>query len=182
MRNPETTRGAPPASDLSTEDLTRPRQGAREETEPRVYPGEAGPVTGTAPASEAPPPEAASAPEAEAEPAPMSEAAPEAEAEPAPMSEASGVPVGEPLVPSGDAGDYRDRWQQIQGTFVDDPREAVRNADTLVAEVIQSLATTFADHKRDLEAQWSRGEEIQTEELRVALQHYRAFFNQLLDA
>ncbi|MEU2153587.1 hypothetical protein ABZ532_00945 [Streptomyces sp. NPDC019396] len=167
MRNPETTRGAPPASDLSTEDLTQPRQGTREETEARIYPGEAAPVTGTAPASEAPPPEAVSEPEA------------------APMSEASGEPVREPLeplVPSGEAGNYRDRWQQIQGTFVDDPREAVRNADTLVAEVIQSLATTFADHKRDLEAQWSRGEEIQTEELRVALQHYRAFFNQLLDA
>ncbi|MCX5098367.1 hypothetical protein [Streptomyces sp. NBC_00439] len=85
----------------------------------------------------------------------------------------------EPLLGSEQAG-FRDRWQRIQGTFVDDPREAVGAADTLVAEVMQALATTFSERKQGLEGQWQRGEEVPTEELRVALQRYRSFFNRLL--
>ncbi|MEU6814171.1 hypothetical protein [Streptomyces sp. NPDC046860] len=88
----------------------------------------------------------------------------------------------DPLIAHQEAEDYRGRWAKIQGTFVDDPKEAVRSADALVADVIQSLAATFADHKKDLEGQWSRGEQVETEGLRVALQQYRTFFNQLLDA
>lgn len=76
---------------------------------------------------------------------------------------------------------FRSRWQRIQGDFVDDPREAVSAADTLVAEVMQALARTFSDHKQGLEGQWQRGEEVPTEELRVALQRYRSFFNRLLN-
>ncbi|MFD5793008.1 hypothetical protein ACFWIO_05610 [Streptomyces diastatochromogenes] len=86
----------------------------------------------------------------------------------------------QPLIDPADARSYRDRWEQIQGTFVDEPKDAVRSADALVAEVIRSLAETFADHKRELEDQWSRGEEVETEGLRVALRRYRTFFNQLL--
>ncbi|WP_338676064.1 hypothetical protein V1460_26160 [Streptomyces sp. SCSIO 30461] len=171
MRNPETARGAPPAADLSTEDLTKPGTDRRQETERSIYPGQAAPVTEAGPAADAAP---------ESRGAPATETAPPVET--APPAEAAEEPVRQALVPPGEAEGYRDRWQQIQGTFVDDPREAVRNADTLVAEVIQSLATTFADHKRELEGQWSRGEEIQTEDLRMALQRYRAFFNQLLNA
>ncbi|MGC4998708.1 MULTISPECIES: hypothetical protein [unclassified Streptomyces] len=88
----------------------------------------------------------------------------------------------DPLIAHQEAQDYRERWAKIQGTFVDDPKDAVRSADALVADVIQSLAATFADHKKDLEGQWSRGEQVETEGLRVALQQYRTFFNQLLDA
>ncbi|MGW4289685.1 hypothetical protein ACWEIK_22445 [Streptomyces sp. NPDC004673] len=88
----------------------------------------------------------------------------------------------DPLIAHQEADTYRERWAKIQGTFVDDPKDAVRSADALVADVIQSLAATFADHKKDLEGQWSRGEQVETEGLRVALQQYRTFFNQLLDA
>lgn len=77
--------------------------------------------------------------------------------------------------------EFRSRWQRIQSEFVDDPREAVGAADTLVAEVMQALATTFSEHKQGLEGQWHRGEEVATEELRVALQRYRSFFNRLLN-
>lgn len=77
--------------------------------------------------------------------------------------------------------EFRSRWQRIQSEFVDDPREAVGAADTLVAEVMQALATTFSEHKQGLEGQWHRGEEVETEELRVALQRYRSFFNRLLN-
>ncbi|MEU6578592.1 hypothetical protein [Streptomyces sp. NPDC046805] len=88
----------------------------------------------------------------------------------------------EPLIDPQDTESYRARWEEIQGTFVDDPKDAVHSADALVADVIQSLAETFADHKKELEAEWSRGEKVETEELRVALQQYRTFFNQLLHA
>ncbi|MGW5703374.1 hypothetical protein [Amycolatopsis japonica] len=76
---------------------------------------------------------------------------------------------------------FRDSWQGIQTAFVDDPRRAVKEADELVAVVIQNLATTFADHKKELESAWSQGEPA-TEDLRIALRRYRSFFNQLLSA
>lgn len=74
---------------------------------------------------------------------------------------------------------YREQWRALQGDFVDSPREAVHRADELVAQVIQSLATTFAEHKRSLEGQWQEGEQVDTEELRLALQRYRSFFERL---
>lgn len=79
-----------------------------------------------------------------------------------------------------DAEEFRRRWGEIQGRFVDDPQDAVRSADTLVAEVMQTLAGTFSSHKQELEGQWSKGEEPVTEDLRIALQRYRSFFNRLL--
>ncbi|MFJ6630398.1 hypothetical protein ACIQMR_03165 [Streptomyces sp. NPDC091376] len=162
MRNPDTdTSRDTQAAGLTTDDLAHPRSTAATEPPPPAYPGEATPDT----AGRAP--EAASAPDLA--PAP----------EPAPEPAATD---GQPLIPAEAAEDYRDRWQEIQGTFVDDPKDSVRAADALVAEVIQSLAATFADNKQDLESQWSRGEEIETEGLRVALQRYRTFFNQLLHA
>ncbi|MGW4065014.1 hypothetical protein ACWEGE_42470 [Amycolatopsis sp. NPDC004747] len=74
---------------------------------------------------------------------------------------------------------FRDRWQNVQTGFVDDPKQAVQQADELVAAVISALATTFAEHKSELEAQWQQGEPA-TEELRIALRRYRSFFDQLL--
>ena len=84
------------------------------------------------------------------------------------------------LMPEDHAGRLREQWHQVQATFVDDPRGAVAQADTLVAEVMQTLAAGFAEHKRGLEASWQRGEQAGTEDLRVALQSYRAFFDRLL--
>lgn len=76
--------------------------------------------------------------------------------------------------------EFRSRWQKIQSDFVDAPRDSVGAADTLVAEAMQALATSFSEQKQDLEEQWQRGEEVPTEDLRVALQRYRSFFNRLL--
>ncbi|MFF4169542.1 hypothetical protein [Streptomyces sp. NPDC001744] len=75
---------------------------------------------------------------------------------------------------------YRGRWREIQGRFVDDPREAVHSADALVADVMRALADVFADHKRTLEGQWSEGRDADTESLRLALREYRSFFHRLL--
>ena len=74
----------------------------------------------------------------------------------------------------------RSRWDSIQTGFVDEPRRAVEQADTLVAEVMQHLAQLFADERNKLESQWSRGDDVSTEDLRVALQRYRSFFDRLL--
>jgi hypothetical protein len=85
-----------------------------------------------------------------------------------------------PLFTPDDAADYQAEWRALQADFVDDPREAVQRADELVAQVMQTLATTFNEHKHALEEQWQRGDEVQTEELRQALKRYRTFFDRLL--
>jgi hypothetical protein len=79
-----------------------------------------------------------------------------------------------------ESDDYQRRWEQIQGRFVDEPRGAVEDADALVATVMQRLAEGFAVERERLEAQWGRGEDISTEDLRVSLQRYRSFFQRLL--
>jgi hypothetical protein len=68
----------------------------------------------------------------------------------------------------------------VQAGFVDEPRSAVQNADALVAEVIQRIAEGFAQERDSLEKQWSGGENVDTEKLRIALQRYRSFFTRLL--
>ncbi|UUN25202.1 hypothetical protein [Streptomyces sp. FIT100] len=160
---PDTDRGAPDGG-LTTEDLARPGQATAPDESAPLYPGEATPVRG-----------ATEEPAGDERPADA-----EADAEADSATAAPGAETGQPLIDPAEAEAYRDRWQEIQGTFVDDPKDSVHAADALVAEVIQSLAATFADHKKDLESQWSRGEEVETEDLRVALQRYRSFFNQLL--
>ncbi|MET3984692.1 hypothetical protein [Streptomyces sp. PvR034] len=86
----------------------------------------------------------------------------------------------EPLLGVQDAERYRTRWTEIQGRFVDEPREAVRSADTLAAEVMQAFAGTLADHRGGLEKQWDRGEEVATEDLRQAMRAYRSLVDRLL--
>jgi hypothetical protein len=86
------------------------------------------------------------------------------------------------LLPDGEETDFQRRWEDIQTRFVDDPRQAVEDADALVAGVMQRIAEGFAQARDGLEGQWSRGEDVGTEELRVALQRYRAFFRRLLSA
>jgi hypothetical protein len=88
----------------------------------------------------------------------------------------------EPLLPENTSADYRQRWDSIQARFVDEPRASVEEADTLVAEVIQQLAQKFADARQNLESQWDRGDDVSTEDLRLALQQYRTFFQRLLSA
>ncbi len=90
--------------------------------------------------------------------------------------------TNDPLLPADAGEDFRDRWQEIQVGFVDEPQQAVREADGLVAELMQTLAGTFADERARLESEWERGAEVSTEDLRQALQHYRSFFQRLLSA
>lgn len=72
------------------------------------------------------------------------------------------------------------RWDDIQAGFVDEPRRAVQDADSLVAETMQQLANTFARERGNLEQQWGRGDNVSTEDLRIAFRRYRSFFKRLL--
>lgn len=86
----------------------------------------------------------------------------------------------EPLFPAANAAELRGRWDSIQAGFVDEPRKAVEDADSLVAAAMKSLAETFANERAALESQWDRGDDVSTEDLRVALRRYRSFFGRLL--
>lgn len=85
-----------------------------------------------------------------------------------------------PLFPDNELGDLRSRWDKIQAGFVDQPRKAVEEADSLVASTMKRLAEVFAQERSKLEGQWDRGDNVSTEDLRVALQRYRSFFQRLL--
>ena len=85
------------------------------------------------------------------------------------------------LLPDEIVDDLRPRWSDIQASFVDEPRRAVEKADALVADAIRRLAEAFADARADLERDWDRGDDVSTEDLRVAFRRYRTFFDRLLE-
>ena len=87
----------------------------------------------------------------------------------------------EPLFDEGRTQELRDRWHTLQARFVDDPRDTVSEADSMVAELLRDLAQGFDQARSGLEEQWTRGEDVSTEELRVTLQRYRSFFERLLE-
>lgn len=76
---------------------------------------------------------------------------------------------------------FRSRWNEIQVGFVDDPRQAVEQADALVSDLVEQLTAGFSEARSRLEDQWTQGEEASTEDLRIALTRYRAFFKRLLE-
>jgi hypothetical protein len=88
----------------------------------------------------------------------------------------------EPLLPQRETERYSTEWRSIQGEFVDRPREAVEQADRLVADLMQRLASQFSETRSSLEQQWEGHEDVSTEELRLALMRYRTFFERLLAA
>lgn len=85
-----------------------------------------------------------------------------------------------PLFPEDELHNFRARWDQVQTSFVDEPRQAVEQADSLVANVVKRIAEQFAAEREQLEKQWDRGDSINTEDLRQALKRYRSFFDRLL--
>jgi hypothetical protein len=100
-----------------------------------------------------------------------------------PMQEAAMQGEAEPLAalfPPEMAQDFRARWDEVQIGFVDDPKQAVRKADELVAQVMKSLAQKFADERAKFECQFDEQGSASTENLRVALRGYRSFFQRLL--
>lgn len=84
------------------------------------------------------------------------------------------------VVADDDLAELRARWAGVQTAFVDDPKDCVHQADLLVTDLFEQLATGFAEVRSRLEEQWSRGEEASTEDLRLVLMRYREFFDRLL--
>jgi hypothetical protein len=85
-----------------------------------------------------------------------------------------------PLLTNEIAQRLQGEWTDVQASFVDEPRDAVKRADELIAYAIKQIAETFAGERSHLEAQWDREGEVSTEDLRIALTRYRSFFHRLL--
>jgi hypothetical protein len=85
-----------------------------------------------------------------------------------------------PLFPDDELHNFRARWDQVQTSFVDEPRQAVEQADSLVANVVKRIAEQFSTERAQLEKQWDSGDNVSTEDLRQALRRYRSFFDRLL--
>jgi hypothetical protein len=100
----------------------------------------------------------------------------------APIARDEGGERLEPLFDPAREQDLRDRWRALQARFVDEPRDTVSEADSLVAELLRDLAQSFDGARSKLEDQWSSGEDVSTEDLRITLQRYRSFFESLLEA
>jgi hypothetical protein len=111
---------------------------------------------------------------------PAAAAAADERAQPAPDRSSAGTTTAGPLLAADDAEGFRARWTDVQNSFVDAPRQAVEQADGLVAELMQHLARTFSEERGRLESQWDRGDDIPTDDLRTAFQRYRSFFERLL--
>lgn len=97
-----------------------------------------------------------------------------------PASQRNRTEYGAAFLPKQQADDLRYQWGVIQASFVDEPRQAVEAADKLVGSAIKQIEEVFFAARANLEKQWTRGEEVSTENLRVALQHYRDFFDRLV--
>jgi hypothetical protein len=113
--------------------------------------------------------------EAVREPEPVAD---DVQAEPPSVDHESST--AEMLFAGDDVADLRARWAGVQAAFVDNPKECVQKADHLVSDLVEHLTTGFAEARSRLEEQWSQGQEASTEDLRVALMHYREFFDRLL--
>lgn len=85
-----------------------------------------------------------------------------------------------PLFPDEELHNFKARWDQVQTSFVDEPRQAVEQADGLVANVVKRIAEQFSAEREKLEDQWGKGDNVSTEDLRQALRRYRSFFDRLL--
>jgi hypothetical protein len=100
--------------------------------------------------------------------------------EPETLARAVALSEPMPLFTESEMGDFRAQWSKVQTGFVDEPRLTVEDADKLVAAVMQRLEQGFANERSGLEKQWDSGDDVSTEDLRVALQRYRSFFDRLL--
>ncbi len=83
--------------------------------------------------------------------------------------------------PAGNTATADGPWNAIQAMFVDDPRASVERAAGLVDNRVEELIQSVREQQRSLQSAWW-ADDAGTEELRVALRHYRTFWNSLDDA
>jgi hypothetical protein len=153
------------------------RAGQAQERPERMRPEQAGTQVGTEPAAA----ERAGSEQDRSEPTPSGQMPSEM-----PSGQRSEQRSGSPederrerLVPEDHAAAYGSRWDAVKGTFVDEPRKAVAQADALVGELLEELETLFREQRRSIE-QGLDADETSTEDLRLALRRYRSFFERLL--
>ncbi len=85
-----------------------------------------------------------------------------------------------PFFPPDVAKDFRLRWDAVQMSFIDDPRQAARQGDELVAQVRKNITDIFSQERANLEAQLAQTDKASTENLRVTMRRYRSFFERIL--
>ena len=90
----------------------------------------------------------------------------------------TGAGASEALLPNAEP--FRRRWESVQVGFVDNPVQAVDDAEALVSSVMNELVAGFRAQRERLEAYRSNGNETSTDELRDAFRRYRDFFERLL--
>ncbi|OLB77665.1 MAG: hypothetical protein AUI14_15475 [Actinobacteria bacterium 13_2_20CM_2_71_6] len=73
---------------------------------------------------------------------------------------------------------FKDRWQQIQLRFIDDPRRAAEQAQVLVGDVCRELTDGLSRQRGDLD-RWQGAQLEDTEELRVTVRRYRDLLDRL---
>jgi hypothetical protein len=95
--------------------------------------------------------------------------APDAEPEPA---------LASPVAEDGTSAD--ERWHEILTMFVDDPRSSVKLAAGLVDDSAEALVMFVQERQQALLSTW-QGDDAGTEQMRVALQGYRTFWNRIED-
>jgi hypothetical protein len=172
------------------DDLDRPAEPGRQHVPEQERPLPEPEATAATPAATSPAAMTPAATTPAAEPAAdrAMESAPRTESAPATQPRAA-EPV--PPVPAGPPADparlvtaertefYGARWAALKGGFVDEPRQAVAQADALVGELLDELGRLFEQQRRGIE-QGLDNDDVSTEELRVALRRYRSFFDRLL--
>jgi hypothetical protein len=83
-----------------------------------------------------------------------------------------------PATAGGNSPD--ERWHEIQAMFEDDPRSAVELAADLADDSAETVMTSVRERQESLLSTWQH-DDAGTEELRIALRHYREFWNHLQD-
>jgi hypothetical protein len=78
------------------------------------------------------------------------------------------------------AAEFKGRWRELQGDFVDDPQQAVRGAGELARDVLQALSDKIAAAER-VESWKAEDGTSGTEDLRVALRQYRTLVDRLVE-
>ncbi len=82
--------------------------------------------------------------------------------------------------PAGNHATADGPWNEIQAMFVDDPRASIERAAGLVDDRVEELIQSLRGRQLSMQSAW-QATHAGTEELRVALQHYRTFWNSLDD-
>jgi hypothetical protein len=81
---------------------------------------------------------------------------------------------------AGDTAPAAGPWNEVQAMFVDDPRASIERAAGLVDDRVEELIRSVRERERSIQSAW-QADDAGTEELRVALQHYRSFWTSLED-